>query len=98
MKRVSGKCFCDQDVRLDGYEYFDCSFQGCRFVYFGRKEFGLVGNIISPDCVVAFRGVAAKTISALSDMYNLGDWGRRHVQAMLGQITEQGGKLELPTH
>ena len=73
MRKVVGKCFSNREIRLDGYAFVDCSFHSCRFVYSGRKDFSLTGNLVSSDCLLIFRDRAADTLDALSDLYGLGD-------------------------
>jgi hypothetical protein len=87
LRKVIGKPFCKQDIRLDGYQYSDCTFQACRFVYSTKGKFVLVGNSVSADCRFEFRGKAAEMIEALSDLYALGDWGKQCVTAAFQQIT-----------
>jgi hypothetical protein len=98
LKRIAGRCYSNREIRLDGFEYIDCSFYGCRFVYSGRKEFSLTGNMVSSDCILVFRDRAADTINALSDLYGLGDWGRKRVLATLEQITELADAVEVAVH
>lgn len=98
LKRIAGRCYSNREIRLDGFEYIDCSFYGCRFVYSGRKEFSLTGNMVSSDCILVFRDRAADTINALSDLYGLGDWGRKRVIATLEQITELADQVETAVH
>lgn len=86
MRKITGKAFCNQEIRLDGHEYSDCTFQACRFVYSAKRKFRLVGNSVSADCEFEFRGKAAETVEALADLYALGDWGERSVRAALEQI------------
>lgn len=86
LRKVSNKCFSDLEIRLDGYQFTDCAFHNCRFVYSGRKKFDLVGNLISSDCVLELRSRAADTVSALRSLYRLGDWGRRNVVETMKQI------------
>lgn len=98
LKRIEGKCFCDRDVRLDGFQYVDCSFYACRFIYSGKKDFSLTGNMVSSDCSLVVRDSAAETIAALSDLYGLGDWGRQTVLSALGNIAELAEAAEMPIH
>ena len=88
LKKVEGKCFANRDIPLDGRAYVGCTFTSCRFIFAGRKDFSLAGNTVSPDCVLVFRDRAANTISALTELYGLGDWGRNHVIATVSQIIE----------
>jgi hypothetical protein len=98
LRRISGKCFADREIRLDGFDYVDCSFYSCRFVYSGRKNFSLTGNLVSSDCVLVLRDRAADTISALCELYDLGDWGRNRVMATLSQITTLAGAARISLH
>jgi hypothetical protein len=92
LRKVSSKCFSDLEIRLDGYQYIDCAFHNCCFVYSGRRRFNLVGNLISSDCVLQLRGRAADTVSALRNLHELGDWGRNCVAETLRQIEcKKGG-------
>jgi len=88
---VTGKCYSNREVRLDGYDYVDCWFHSCRFVYSGRRAFNLTGNMISADCTLVFRDRAAGTMSALEHLHGLGDWGRKHVTASLERIAAAEG-------
>jgi hypothetical protein len=88
LKTVADKCFSNCDVRLDGYDYIGCSFQSCRFVYSGKKDFNLIGNHVSPDCDLIFEDRAANTISAMTDLHDLGEWGQACVIAALGEFAE----------
>ena len=98
MKRVVGKCFARRDVVLDGYEFVECSFTNCQLVFFGKNCFNLVGNIISPDCVVEFRGSAAETIKALGELYVLGDWGKQGVTSALKGVLGFPANVPVKTH
>lgn len=53
---------------------------------------------MSSDCVLVFRDRAADTISALCELYDLGDWGRNRVIATLSQITSLTGATRIPLH
>ena len=96
MRRVSDKCFANRDVHLDGYDYVGCSFQSCRFVYSGRRDFSLIGNSVSSNCILDFRDRAANTVAALADLHELGDWGRKRVIATLGEFAELAGDTDIP--
>ena len=98
LKRVVGKCFARRDVVLDGYQFIECSFTNCQLVFFGKNCFNLEGNIISPDCVVEFRGGAAETIRALGELYVLGDWGKRGVVSALRGIYGLPANVSIETH
>lgn len=48
--------------------------------------------------MLVFRDRAADTLSALSELYELGDWGRRRVIATLSQIASLPEVLEVSLH
>lgn len=86
LRRVNGKPFSNQEIRLDGCEYTDCTFQSCLLVYSGKRKFRLMGNIVSADCRFEFRGKAAEAVETLSELYALGDWGKQSVREALRRI------------
>ena len=98
MRKIVGKCFSNREIRLDGYAFVDCSFHSCRFVYSGRKDFSLTGNLVSSDCLLVFRDRAAETLGALSDLYELSDWGRDRVIAALGRIARVSEAVDIAVH
>lgn len=54
--------------------------------------------MVSSDCILVFRDHAADTINALSNLYELGDWGRKRVIATLEQITDLSESVQIAVH
>ena len=86
MRRVVGKPYSNQDIKVDGIEFVDCNFQSCRLIYSGRASFKFVGSSFSSDCELKLRGRAADVVDALTSLYAIGDWGRNNVSAALCRV------------
>jgi hypothetical protein len=94
LRRIIGKPFSNQEIRLDGREYTDCVFQSCLLVYSGKRKFRLIGSSMSADCRFEFRGKAAETVETMSELYALGDWGKQSVREALRRIVPDIEKLK----
>lgn len=70
-KRVSGKHFRNDVVRLDATEFIDCEFDRCELAYGGGGLF-VFSNSPVRNCEFVFDGAAENTLGALAAMFGLG--------------------------
>lgn len=69
METIRGKHYKDQDIKLDGRNFENCTFDRCRLIYSGKGDVGFNGNSIGATQFV-FEGVAANAVSFLQGIAN----------------------------
>ena len=83
--KFEDKTFDSQDVLLDGNEYINCTFNGCKIIFQGVKGVGLV-NPTFDACQWSFDGPAGNTLAFLAMIYNRGRDGQRLVETVFAGI------------
>ena len=81
--------FNHETVHLDGEEFSECEFRGCRMVYSGG-ETPTFSDCRFDGCEWKFEDAAARTLAHLKVVWGAG--GKAPVQAMIKEITGGGGK------
>lgn len=72
MQRIDNKVFKNESVELDGFAFFNCTFDGTGLIFRGQTEFGFSNPIFLNQSTIEFRDAAANTISALGAFYRSG--------------------------
>lgn len=76
-----------ETVSLDGEQFSDCEFRGCRLVYAGG-ETPVFDNCRFENCEWKFEDAAERTLAYLKVVWNSN--GKAPVQALIKEITGGG--------
>jgi hypothetical protein len=78
--------FRNREVLLDGIEYRNCTFEGCRIVYFGHLTTVLASKKFT-NCSWPFQGPASNVVNFMAALYVQGGSARELVEATLRNVT-----------
>ena len=83
--RHAGELFRNDVIELDGNEFLDCRFLGCKLFYRGGPLPYLDSVSIDESCVIAFRDGAGNTLEMLRDLY------RRSPEMVMKMLESESG-------
>ena len=93
--KFEDQTFDSQDVLLDGNEYINCTFNGCKIIFKGGQGTGLVSPTFNA-CDWNFSGPAGNTLAFLAMIYSRGSDGPKLVEAIFAGIRK--GKTPTIVH
>ncbi len=93
--KFEDQAFDSQDVLLDGNEYINCTFNGCKIIFQGVKNIGLANPTFNA-CQWSFDGPAGNTLAFLAMIYSGGGDGQKLVETVFAGIRK--GKAQTIIH
>ncbi len=93
--KFEDQTFDSQDILLDGNEYINCTFNGCKIVFQGVQGIGLVSPTFDA-CNWHFAGPAGNTLAFLAMIYSSGGNGQKLVETIFAGVRK--GKAPTIVH
>ena len=93
METITGRNFSEQEVKLDGREFVNCTFDRCKLIYGGGAPFFIGGNEIS-GCNFEFTGAALNTLNTLRMLHHsgMGEVVEAVMAGVRAPLTENAGE------